>query len=173
MSTESVLTHALVFADPIDISELTNTSPTVSFTNTINTYDDWGLIPSKKPVIVLPPVKSDYTDVPGANGKLDLTDVLGSVTYDTREETLEFYVQEYKMRNGSRMTFEDLRREIANYLHGKRLSMYLESDPGVFYTGRWYLEETTTEESWSVVNIRYVLEPYGAFKHPHNPRTTF
>ena len=50
-----------------------------------NTWDDWHLIPSKRPSFNPPNVKSQYVDIPGGNGVLDLTESLtGYPLYNTR-----------------------------------------------------------------------------------------
>ena len=39
--------------------------------NGINTWNDWHLIPSSRPLINPPSFKSNYIDIPGANGSID------------------------------------------------------------------------------------------------------
>lgn len=143
------------------------------FTNesgvTKNTYDDWCLLPASKPSIVLPPVKGSYVDILGANGSLDAVEALGSITYGDREESIEFYIEKYNTFK----TFEALKREIANFLHGKKMSVQLASDPTVYYNGRWWIDDMHTEESWSMITLNYRLEPFGHFDSPTGSRLTF
>ena len=50
MSTMSTQVHSLVFADAPAQNQIPGpTSGVFVFTNTKNTYDDWKLLPSKKP----------------------------------------------------------------------------------------------------------------------------
>lgn len=60
-----------------------------------NTYGDFHLIPSKRPVIVPPSVNTRYVEVPCSEiGDVDQTEALtGNVTYKNREGTLEFYYE--------------------------------------------------------------------------------
>lgn len=175
MSTKSILTHSLVFFpygenyDTIIHGDDTTTPPTPpssinpSLLVTKSTCDDWGLIPSKKPRVKLPEYKQNFVDILGKNGSIDATEILGSVVYGDRTDSIEFFVEEYPISNGVRMTFEELKRTIANYLHGKKLCMYLESDPSVFYVGRWAINDMYTDESWSVITLDYTLETFGYF----------
>lgn len=121
-----------------------------------NTYDTWHLVPSKKPVIKLPEVRTNYVQVLGRSGDLDSTEVFGEgqIPYGMREDTIEFYIEKYDT------TFEALKRDIANYLHGKKLFMSLDDDPDYYYIGRWYIDEARTDESWSAIVLKYTLEPY-------------
>ena len=58
-----------------------------------NTWDDWHLIPSSRPLFNPPTPKTKYQDIPGANGKLDLSEALtGYPVYDNRIGSFEFYV---------------------------------------------------------------------------------
>lgn len=163
MSTQSILKHSLVFFDESVMTTALNGETALDLTNvtTYNTFDTWGLTPSSKPKIVLPPYRENFIDVAGYNGSIDATEVLGSVIYSLREDTIEFYIQDYPTISGVKVTFEGLKRAIANVLHGKRMAMYLESDPGVVYLGRWAIDDMHTEEAWSVVTLKYKIDPYG------------
>src|SRR5690625_7190522 len=88
-----------------------------------NTWDDWHLIPSKRPSFNPPTVKSQYVDIPGGNGVLDLTESLtGYPLYNTRTGSWTFYVE-----NGFK-PWDELYSEISNYLHGQKLRAILEDD---------------------------------------------
>lgn len=163
MSTQSIFVHSLVFfsEDVLNTALENEAAINLSGVTTYNTFDTWGLIPSSKPKIVLPPYKENFIELAGANGGIDATEVLGSVVYGYREDTVEFQIQDYPLDGQTRMTFEQLKRAIANALHGKRMAMYLESDPGVVYAGRWAIDDMHTEEYWSVVTLKYKIDPYG------------
>lgn len=166
MSEQSVWTHGLVFFPyTTDIKEAITNDQSIdpAHLTKISTYDDLGLIPSSKPFIKLPEYKQNFVDILGKNGSIDATEILGSVMYANRQDTIEFYVREYPIVNGVRLTFEQLKRVIANFLHGKELCVYLESDPEVFYAGRWAIDDMHTEESWSLITLSYTLETYGYY----------
>lgn len=120
-----------------------------------NTYDDWHIVPSSRPVFAPPPVKTNYIDLPGSNGKLDLTDILnGYPVYDNRTGSMEFIVL-----NGYG-EWQDRYSEIANYLHGRRMKAILEDDPGWYYEGRFSINEWRSEKDWSRIVIDYDVYPY-------------
>ena len=77
-----------------------------------NTWDDWHLIPTTRPLFNPPTVKTNIIDIPGGDGVLDLTTALaGRPTYNNRTGSWTFIVQ-----NG----FKDwtaLYSEIMVYLH--------------------------------------------------------
>jgi hypothetical protein len=120
-----------------------------------NTWDDWHLIPASRPLFNTPPVKLSLIDIPGADGALDLTDVLaGRPTYGNRTGSWTFYVE-----NG----FKDwtvLYNMIMTYLHGKYLRAVLEDDPTFYYEGRFSVNQWKSEKSWSQIVIDYNVAPY-------------
>ena len=120
-----------------------------------NTWDDWHLIPSKRPSFNPPTVKSQYVDIPGGNGILDLTESLtGYPLYNTRTGSWEFYVE-----NGFK-PWDELYSEISNYLHGQKLRAILEDDPGFYYEGRFTVDEWNSDSWWSTITISYDVYPY-------------
>lgn len=78
-----------------------------------------------------PEPKTYVVDIPGGNGKLDLTDsLLGDTAYDNRKQEFEFYI--FDVDN-----FEKAKTEISNYLHGRSFDYEMTMDPGYIYTGRF------------------------------------
>ena len=120
-----------------------------------NTWNDWHLIPSKRPSFNPPTVKSQYVDIPGGNGVLDLTESLtGYPLYNTRTGSWEFYVE-----NGFK-PWDELYSEISNYLHGQKLRAILEDDLGFYYEGRFTVDEWNSDSWWSTITISYDVYPY-------------
>ena len=121
----------------------------------MNSWDDWHLIPSTRPVFNPPNVKTQYVDIPGGNGSLDLTEALtGYPTYENRTGSIEFYVA-----NG----YEDwdiLYSKIMNYLHGKELRAYLEDDRSFVYVGRFEVNQWKSDKWWSTITIDYNVYPF-------------
>ena len=57
----------------------------------INTWDDWHMLPTARPMFTPPDVKTNYIDIPGGNGSLDLTEALtGYPLYSNRTGSLNF-----------------------------------------------------------------------------------
>ena len=133
--------HSLVFIDG---------------TKSRNTWDNWHLIPSSRPVVSRPNPTYKYVDIPGRDGSLDLTEYLvGGPTYSDCSGSFEFLVaNDY----GDWM---DRKTEIASFLDGKkRIRMILEDDPKYYYLGRFYLKTWSPGDNFSTVTIEYRVEPY-------------
>ena len=123
----------------------------------MNTYTDWHLVPDGRPVIAMPEVRTNYVDVPGMNGSLDLTESLtGYPLYNNREGELLFHVL-----NGHER-WEILQQRIASYLHGRVHKVILEDDSDWFYQGRISFDEwvSNNDGTWSDVKLSYTLDPY-------------
>jgi hypothetical protein len=126
----------------------------VSF-GTKNTWTDWHLTPTSRPVINPPDVKSNYTEVPGGDGSVDTTESMtGRPVYGTRTGTLDFYVE-----NGFK-PWDELYSEIMNYLHGQSMQMILSDDTDHYYIGRYTVNAWKSEEQRSMVTIGYTVAPY-------------
>lgn len=123
----------------------------------INTWQDWHLIPSSRPEIAPPEVYTNYVDLPGCHGKLDLSEYLtGYPVYKNRTGSLEFYAA-----NGYHFWAETY-GQICNFLHGRRLYMVLYDEPEYFYTGRFRVNgwNSDGQTNWSTVTIDYELDPF-------------
>lgn len=120
-----------------------------------NTWDDWHLIPTTRPLFNPPTVKTNIIDIPGGDGVLDLTTALaGRPTYNNRTGSWTFIVQ-----NG----FKDwtaLYSEIMVYLHGQKFRAVLEDDPAYFYEGRFSVNQWKSDKDWSQIVIDYNVGPY-------------
>ena len=54
----------------------------------INTYNEWKIVPSSRPLLNSPAVKEEYVDIPGRqDGPLDLTGTLTGLRYGKRTES--------------------------------------------------------------------------------------
>lgn len=120
-----------------------------------NTWKDWHLIPSSRPVINPPNKKKKIIDIPGADGSLDLSDVVsGGPVYENRNGQIEFIVE-----NDFRK-WNELYSEIMNYLHGKKMNMILEDDPDYYYQGVFYVINWESGSHFSTITIEYDVKPY-------------
>lgn len=120
-----------------------------------NTWDNWHLIPTTRPVLSMPTPAYTYVDIPGADGSMDLTNYLiGRPTYSDRSGSFEFYVANDYGNWASR------RATIASILNGQVLKMTLEDEPKYYYEGRFYLKQWTPDASHSKVTIEYRVRPY-------------
>lgn len=131
--------------------------------NDKNTWDDWHLVPSSRPLVNPPTVKTHYVDLPGNDGSIDLTEVLsGKPVYTSRQGSWEFLVI-----NSGQVVYDsnyDLWQEryttVMTYLHGQKCRVILDDDPGYYYSGRLSVDEWEPGDHNSTITIKYILEPY-------------
>lgn len=129
-----------------------------------NTWDDWKLVPETQPIISPPSQKTNYIDIPGANGSLDMSEILtGYPLFNNREGSFTFIVlnkqgvyQPYENRKKLAKVAED----IMEYLHGRSMKMILEDDPLYYYEGRFTVSSVSPEEDFSTIEISYNVGPY-------------
>ena len=127
----------------------------VEFNPIANTWTDWHLIPSSRPAIAHPSFVSKYIEIPGSDGMLDLTDYLtGTAVLGPRQGSLGFYVAN-KFEN-----WETIRQNIVNAIHGKRMKIMLQDDPGYYYEGRFTVGNWESGADHSAISISYQLDPY-------------
>lgn len=122
---------------------------------TKNTWDDWHLIPKSRPLFNPPQVKTNYVDIPGGDGILDLTTSFsGRPLYKNRTGSWEFYVEN---------DFRDwavLFSEIMNYLQGQKFQAVLEDDPLYYYEGRFSVNVWKSDPGRSLITLDYDVSPY-------------
>ena len=124
-----------------------------------NTYTDFHLVPTTRPVFKMPEVVTHYIDVPGSDGFLDLTEILdGYPNYGAREDSIEFMVLNDYEESGEDWVTRYHR--IAKYFHGRPLKAILEDDPGYYYEGRFEVEWDSSKPPYSYVRLNYHVQPY-------------
>lgn len=144
-----------------------------SFFNGKNTWDDFKLIPSERPIFSLPEPNLNYIDIPGY-GRLDTTDTLtGYTTFKNREGSFEFILAhkdifEDGYDNHDPAAIYEKINEVLTFMQGSRLMAVLEDDPDWYYVGRFYASEIDQEEGWSLIEINYDVEPYKMRKTSEN-----
>jgi hypothetical protein len=126
-----------------------------------NTWADWYLIPSSRPVFNPPTPKTNFVDVPGADWHLDLSTVLtGDIAYNGREGSLEFIVDNGQLSNYDHTRWSELYSEILDYLHGQLRRATLEDDPSFYYEGRFTVNQWKSDPHNSKITIDYNVHPY-------------
>jgi len=118
------------------------------------------MVPDGRPVIATPTPVTNFVDVPGASGQLDMSEALtGYPLYGSREGSLSFIVlNDYEGLD----TWSKRYAKLCWIIHGKRLKMTLEDDPKYFYEGRFTVNgwNTSNSNDFSKVEIGYTLDPY-------------
>lgn len=133
-----------------------------------NSWDDWYIIPTSRPVIVPPDKVVNKVDIPGMYGSLDLSEALtGYPIYQNRTGSLEFIVMNNQLdispnigRNFEFKRWHLLYSEIMDYLHGKSMEMILEDDKNYVYVGTYEVNEWKSEETNSIITIDYDVYPF-------------
>lgn len=121
----------------------------------IDAWEDWHIVSSKRPVINPPELKTQTIEIPGANGSIDVSEVLTRYPlYNNRTGSFEMYVV-----NGYG-DWVDRYQEISNYLNGERIKMILEDDPMYYYEGRIKVNEWQSNPNWSTIVLNYTLSPF-------------
>ena len=121
----------------------------------INTWDDWRLIPTSRPLFNPPPPKVKTLEIPGGDGVIDLSQSLtGYPVYQNRTGSIEFVVL-----NGFK-EWQEAYSDIMDYLHGQRMRAILEDDPDYFYEGRFSVNAWKSEKDNSKITIDYDVGPY-------------
>lgn len=120
----------------------------------VNTWKDWFLIPASRPDVANPGVKTNFVEIPGRDGTIDMSEYLtGKESFGDRSGSWNFLID-----NGH-LGWESIRLTITEFLHGKRMKCVLEDDPSWYFEGRFQVKPQSGEHN-STIEIEYVLSPY-------------
>ncbi len=129
-----------------------------------HSYDDWFLVPSNRPVITPPQLRSNYIEIPGLDGSIDTSELLaGRPLYNNRTGSIEFVVDTDKAN------WEDVIHMVQNYIHGKRMKMILLDAPEYYYEGRFEVNALKSDKALNQITINYTLNPFKKRVHGPNP----
>lgn len=121
---------------------------------TKHSYDDFGLILTGT-AISLPEPKLKMVELPGADGMIDLTEVLtDEVKYNNRTISFSFTAID------DVALWPELLSKIANYLHGRKMQIIYDADNNYYYEGRCAINEFKTDRSLAFLVIDCDVEPY-------------
>lgn len=118
----------------------------------LHSYRDLNLLLSEKEVGA-PPVKENKLEVEGADGSIDLTEVFGRPTFGDLTHKFKFTSLS---RNDSLTQYS----RVKNALHGRKLRIILDDDPGFYYVGRCYVSSYTSEKGIGTISVDCDCEPY-------------
>lgn len=123
--------------------------------NGVDLTDTYGMVLLDGYQLNPPTPKTYIVDIP-AGGQIDLTELYaGDVPYNNREMMFNFAII-YPER------FEEIKTDVANFLHGQRYDFTMSMDPGYTYTGRFTIAayETQVNGKIGVFQIKVDAEPY-------------
>lgn len=105
--------------------------------------------------IPLPPVNEKIISIPGMSGGIDATEVTaGHPTYGMRT-SLAFEFKLYNNWTG----FEVVKSQIAEWIHGKKVKVVLDSDPAYYYVCRLKVDAKKTNVVNSLIVITGTADP--------------
>ena len=121
-----------------------------------NSWTDFHLVPTSRPVISLPTFKERYVDIPWRSGVADLGSLLtGGPVYANRIGSIEFLVDLEQWPSWS-VAYST----ILDHLHGQAMRMTLDDDPEFYYEGRFTVNQWESGASFSTIVIDYNLQPF-------------
>ena len=125
----------------------------VIFNDEKSAYDEWNIVLTKAD-IPLPEPKVSLVEIKGADGVLDLSEVLtGDILYNNRTITLTFEMMDDT-------DYYDLISNISNYLHGKKVTISLTNDEDYYYVGRASISQWQCIKRQGIIVITVDAEPY-------------
>ena len=106
-------------------------------------------------VVSIPPAqpKTNYVDIPGGDGSVDLTEALGEVKFKDRECSFTFTVFPHE-------DFEEKKKTVSNLLNGKRCRIVVDKDPGFYWEGRCAVNEYASDKNLHQIVVGAVVAPY-------------
>ena len=117
-----------------------------------NSIIDWDLLMVSKSIGEAEPI-TNYIEIPGRDGALDLSESLGEIKYKNR--TLSF---EFDLFNP--ISFYTTQREITNYLDGRKLKITLDQDPNYYFYGRCRVNSSSITKNLGHFTVECICEPY-------------
>ena len=129
------------------------------FFGNIHSFYDLNLILSG---VLIPPAtpKTNYVDVPGADGAVDLTEALGEVKYNDREGC-KFTFSMNPADDLSEAAWEEKKTEVSNLLNGRKFNnITLDKDPDFYYTGRITVSEYLSNKRKRQIVVTGRLSPW-------------
>lgn len=118
----------------------------------IHSYYDLNLILSQCSINPAKP-KTNYVEIPGGDGSIDLTEALGDIRYSDRTGTLVFTVLPGE-------DFEEKKSEVSNLINGKKFKITLDKDPDWYYIGRCTINSWKCNKTIGQITVDLKLEPF-------------
>lgn len=107
--------------------------------------------------IGFPEVRTNYVDVPGRDGQLDLSASLdGEIHYQNRTISLTFV----STSNLSGLSWPEFLSRLASLLHGQKVTLTFDGDPGWYYSGRGAISGYAMEGNRWTVQLEFTCDPW-------------
>lgn len=118
----------------------------------IHSFYDLNLVLSS---VDIPPAtpKTNYVEIPGGDGSVDLTEALGEVRYKDRECKFVFTVFPSD-------DFEVKKTEISNLLNGRRFKITVDKNPDYYWIGRCAVNDYASSKNLHQITVGATVSPY-------------
>lgn len=104
--------------------------------------------------IEAPSLRTNYVTIPGRNGNIDLTEALGSPTYDSRMVTFA------AMYYGNAGMFQAKISSLMNTYNGKVLKVVFANDSEYYWKGRCEISHKRVDASTYIIVFSITADPY-------------
>ena len=113
-------------------------------------HADYGLIVAPY-AIPMPEPQTNFVDIPGRDGALDLSEAFGIVRYADRIISLTLY---------ARAPFDALTSVFAADVHGRRMNVIFDRDPTFYYDARVTLVDVERHVGYCELSLECRAKPY-------------
>ena len=113
-------------------------------------HADYGLIVASY-AIPMPESQTNFVEIPGRDGALDLSEAFGTVRYTDRIISLTLYV---------RAPFDSLISAFAADVHGQRINVIFDRDPTYYYNARVTVEDVERHAGYCELSLECRAKPY-------------
>ena len=119
-----------------------------------HSYKDYDMLPKSKMVVQPPSVREVYIEIAGADGDLDLSEVLtGYPSYDSRDAEFTFTLVDRKK-------WDFIYSRLMNNVHGRRMRVIIDEDSNYYYTGRIKVNSFASNKNTATIVINGHFDPY-------------
>lgn len=120
----------------------------------IHSFYDLNLILA--PFVPVPATaKTNYIEITGGDGSLDLSEALGEIKYKARDFTFTFTINPLDA-----MTFDEKVSQVSNALNGKRCKITLDRDPDYYWEGRCTVDKYAQDKNLKQISVKATVKPY-------------
>lgn len=123
----------------------------------IHSFYDLNLILSAVEISPASP-KTNYVDIPGGDGALDLTEAHGEVRYSDR--TFKFTFAMNPADDLSEAAWEAKKTEVSNRLNGTACRITLDKDPDYYWQGRCTVDSYKSNKRHRQIVVSARVRPY-------------
>jgi hypothetical protein len=103
----------------------------------------------------MPTVQTNFVEIPGRDGMLDLSEGFGLVRYSNRAIALTLYAV---------APYEQAVFAFVNDVHGKRMELTFDRDASFYYIGRVSVDSIDKHDGYGSNTVNVNAEPYNTNK---------